>query len=317
MELHAIQTLILKNGKNVKGTITHQDGETVDFKYEDGSVEHFKRSAILKIVFKDIEKEEADRIRKEEEKKLKEKEEAKAKEDKKKSEDERLAKEAKDQEEKKKREEALANQSKLEAEKKQKSEQEQLLKKQKEEEENARLLAGTVYRSSIVWRSFLFPGWGQKYVANLRKEDSKFIYYSAGLFLAGLYQENQVSSASKLVSDLDTTANLIPFALRAVSVDPLASNNLDSILFFANSSFYDSSIQKLEQEVQIRNTIWSIFGGLWAYGLYQSFQIPLEKQNSNQSSSWKFIPLLRPGINASNSNRESFYGFQLSWEVSL
>jgi hypothetical protein len=175
LSLFAIQTLILKNGKNVKGIILHQDIEYVDFQYEDGSNQHIKRDAILKIVFKDLEKEEAERIRKEEEKLLKEKEDARLKEEKKKEEEERIAKETLEKE-KKAKEEKLAAEAKA----------------KKQAEEKSQSIA--VNRSSVVWRSLLFPGWGQIHAGGEHKTKGAWLLGLGTISFIGVAAaENTVS----------------------------------------------------------------------------------------------------------------------------
>ena len=108
------ETVILKNKKVLKGKVVGQDVRTIRLKV-DGKVELIPKKNILKVVFRDVSQEEADRIRKQEEEKLRAKE----------AEIKRLAEEARNKaeeearlaEEKKAEEERLAEEQRLATEK--------------------------------------------------------------------------------------------------------------------------------------------------------------------------------------------------------
>jgi hypothetical protein len=318
IELHAIQTLILMNGKNVKGTITDQDDEEVYFKHEDGSIEHIKRSAILKIVFKDIEKEEADRIRKEEEeKKLKIK--AKVNLDKKKAEEER-AKELVE----KRRKEFLANQLKLDEENKKKLEREELLKKQKEEEANARLKANaeskklvesnsqtdSISRSSVVWRSLLFPGWGQIYAGGEHRKKGILLLGMGTFSILGVAAtEYSVSKHLNDYQSIEQERTLSAFT--STTVFPSLDPNLAATI--GNQLQFDPYDNKLDRLVQQRNLAWSVFGLVWGYSLFDSFRIPLNFLP--KISGTNILPILRPNLFPEQTGSESFYGLSIQFRL--
>lgn len=72
--LLAVNTVILKNGKTIKGKVTDQNEKGLTVQTSEGT-QTFPKSQILKVVYKDVSAEEADKIRLAEEKKLREKEE--------------------------------------------------------------------------------------------------------------------------------------------------------------------------------------------------------------------------------------------------
>ncbi|RHX89677.1 LA_0442/LA_0875 N-terminal domain-containing protein [Leptospira stimsonii] len=81
------QTILLKNGTSLKGDVTGQNEKNITVRLTDGSVKTISKKTILKVVYRDVNEEEATRIRQEEEKKLKE---AKSADEKKQIEDEAI-----------------------------------------------------------------------------------------------------------------------------------------------------------------------------------------------------------------------------------
>ncbi|TGK37609.1 hypothetical protein EHQ12_06925 [Leptospira gomenensis] len=67
-----VQTILLKNGTSLKGDVTGQNEKAITVRAEDGSVKTFSKKSILKVIYKDVNEEEAKRIRQEEERKLQE-----------------------------------------------------------------------------------------------------------------------------------------------------------------------------------------------------------------------------------------------------
>ncbi|TGK78907.1 hypothetical protein EHQ24_15245 [Leptospira noumeaensis] len=158
--LFAVNTVILKNGKTLKGKVTDQNESGLTVQTPEGP-QTLSKSQILKVVYKDLNEQEAEKIRIAEEKKLKDKEEK----EKAKLEKERLIAEAKEQ--KRLEEEAkLAEQTKLteekdketEAEKEAKAEAEWLATRKLGPSPAASECGG---RLALIWRSALIPGWGQ------------------------------------------------------------------------------------------------------------------------------------------------------------
>ncbi|TGM57972.1 LA_0442/LA_0875 N-terminal domain-containing protein [Leptospira adleri] len=86
--LWSAQTILLKNGTSLKGDVTGQNEKNITIRLADGSVKTISKKSILKVVYRDVNEEEAKRIRQEEEKKLKE---AKSADEKKQIEDEAIA----------------------------------------------------------------------------------------------------------------------------------------------------------------------------------------------------------------------------------
>ncbi|EMJ93266.1 LA_0442/LA_0875 N-terminal domain-containing protein [Leptospira alstonii] len=72
LPLWSAQTILLKNGTSVKGDVTGQNENNITVRLEDGSVQTFSKKGILKVIYKDINEEEAKRIRQEEETKIRE-----------------------------------------------------------------------------------------------------------------------------------------------------------------------------------------------------------------------------------------------------
>lgn len=66
------QTILLKNGTSVKGDVTGQNENSVTVRLRDGGVRTFSKTSILKVIYKDINEEEAIHIRQLEEAKIRE-----------------------------------------------------------------------------------------------------------------------------------------------------------------------------------------------------------------------------------------------------
>lgn len=80
------QTILLKNGSSIKGDVTGQNEKTLTVRTADG-VQTISKRSILKVIYKDVNEEEAKRIRQEEETKIRE---AKSAEEKKKIEEDAI-----------------------------------------------------------------------------------------------------------------------------------------------------------------------------------------------------------------------------------
>lgn len=143
IEISAANSIILKSGKTIKGTVINQNEKGLTVKLADGSTQTIEKYKILKVVYKDVSEEEEKKIRIAEEKKLSEK----------------LAKD--EEARKKKEEEEAKKQAKIDEKNRLESEKDILAKKSKEEElrEKARR-EGTRKVTDVLWRSAVLPGWG-------------------------------------------------------------------------------------------------------------------------------------------------------------
>lgn len=158
--LLAVNTVILKNGKTIKGKVTDQNERGLTVQTAEGT-QTISKAQILKVIYKDVSDQEAEKIRIVEEKKLREKEEK----DKAKLEKERLLAEAKEQ--KRLEEEAkLAEKNKLVEEKNKETQAEKEARAEAEWLANRKLGPSPAAtqcggRLAIIWRSAVLPGWGQ------------------------------------------------------------------------------------------------------------------------------------------------------------
>lgn len=158
--LLAVNTVILKNGKTLKGKVTDQNERGLTVQTAEGA-QTISKSQILKVIYKDVSDQEAEKIRIAEEKKLKEKEEK----EKAKLEKERLLAEAKEQ--KRLEEEAkLAEQTRLAEEKNKETQAEREARAEAEWLATRKLGPSPAAsqcggRLALIWRSAIIPGWGQ------------------------------------------------------------------------------------------------------------------------------------------------------------
>jgi hypothetical protein len=122
ISLHAQQTVLLKDGKTIKGNIVSQDAEGLSLESEDGKRVSISKKNLLKVIYRQIDESEQERIRKEEEEKLSLKEKQDEEERVKKQEAKRIALEQKRKEFEEKQKEELASLEKAITKKKEKSE---------------------------------------------------------------------------------------------------------------------------------------------------------------------------------------------------
>ncbi|WP_425269697.1 LA_0442/LA_0875 N-terminal domain-containing protein [Leptospira yasudae] len=85
MPLWSAQTILLKNGTSLKGEVTGQNEKAITVRSADGGVQTISKRSILKVIYRDVNEDEAKRIRQEEETKIRE---AKSAEEKKRIEEE-------------------------------------------------------------------------------------------------------------------------------------------------------------------------------------------------------------------------------------
>jgi|GEM_PF-1740766 hypothetical protein len=178
--LYAENTVILKNGTNVKGKVIDQDDKNLTIKSTDGSFQKIQKGQILKVIYKDLSEQEAQKIRLEEEKKLKAKEDA-----------ERLKREKEESIANKKKEEEIKKEEELNRKKQAADERIaaeeakknlrmsdadwETYREKNKKSADAAIACGS--RLGLVWRSILIPGWGQTCGKN---------YLSAGLFFGSI-----------------------------------------------------------------------------------------------------------------------------------
>lgn len=161
------ETVILKSGKIIKGKVINQNVKLVEVKV-DGKVQTIDKTLILKVVYRDLNQEQADKIKKEEELKLAEKQKK-----------EELAKKILE-------EEKLKEAERL---KKEKEEKEKLAKNKEA------LPQQKLSRSQILWRSAVLPGWGQ-----IKDGRNEGYILGSGFFISALawYKTNkEMKSAVK------------------------------------------------------------------------------------------------------------------------
>ncbi|TGL51404.1 hypothetical protein EHQ59_10920 [Leptospira kemamanensis] len=73
--LQAVQTILLKQGKSIKGIVTNQNVDSVEVDTQNGKHMVISKKSVLKIIYKDIAEAEEEKIRKEEEEKRKQEKE--------------------------------------------------------------------------------------------------------------------------------------------------------------------------------------------------------------------------------------------------
>jgi len=115
------ETILLKNGNIITAKVIEQNSKEITIKADDGKVQKFSKNAILKVIYKNIDAKEAQRIKQEEEQKLLDKNKSAT--------DKKLAEDA--------------------------------LKKKQEEEDQKKQQATPYSRTQLVLRSMVLPGWGQ------------------------------------------------------------------------------------------------------------------------------------------------------------
>lgn len=74
IEISAFQTVLLKDGKSIKGKITSQDADGLTIESMDGNLSTIPKRKLLKVIYQEVDDREKEKIRKEEEDKLAEKE---------------------------------------------------------------------------------------------------------------------------------------------------------------------------------------------------------------------------------------------------
>jgi hypothetical protein len=227
--LSAENTVILKNGTNLKGKVISQDNANLTVKLATGNTQTVVKSQILKVIYKDLSEQEAQKIRAIEEQKLKAKEEA-----------ERLKKEKAEKlaEEKERKRQEAEDRKAAELQKtidlKEKEEAEKLAKRNadKEKQEKDWIEANKdKYVTSeaskncgsangILWRSAILPGWGQLCGGH---------YVSAGIIFTSLIGSIAYSQNSLRPQVSDTRAQYDLLSTYAVLGGPISRFSLEYI----------------------------------------------------------------------------------------
>lgn len=73
--LQAVQTILLKEGKSIKGIVTNQNVDSVEIDAQNGKHMVISKKSVLKIIYKDLAEADEEKIRKEEEEKRKQEKE--------------------------------------------------------------------------------------------------------------------------------------------------------------------------------------------------------------------------------------------------
>ncbi|EQA43649.1 hypothetical protein LEP1GSC050_1538 [Leptospira broomii serovar Hurstbridge str. 5399] len=70
--LFAMQSILLRNGNTIKGDVITQNEKTIQVRGQDGKIVNVSKRSILKVIYKEVTKDEEKKIRQEEERKVKE-----------------------------------------------------------------------------------------------------------------------------------------------------------------------------------------------------------------------------------------------------
>ena len=253
------ESIVLRNGSFfVDVKILEQNTDEVTFQDQSGKKNIIQKTQVFKVVFKNITKEEALQIKKEEDAKL------------------ALAKSNHD----KKR--VLEEENKI----KEKELNDILEAKRKEEEESQKI--ANISRTSVLWKSALIPGWGQwvqgrktraitffalnivglgvvygnqQNYLNAKNNYEEINQPSRNLFVpnynfslqspANLFVYNaQFAGARDAVEKAETDRNLAVFGLVAVYL----FNLVDVVYYNKNSSWFSNV--SLDAKIQSTNSIW-------------------------------------------------------------
>lgn len=193
------ETILLKNGGNIKGKVKGQNAQNLIVETPDGKSQEISKSKVLKVVYKEVSDADLNNIRREEEAKAKnqlEVEKKKSSELEKKIQE--LEKKLAGQSTSQESEKEIAEKKRLEEEKKKaedkKREEEKRLQeaKRQEDERESNKFPEQYNRASYLWRSAILPGWGQW------KKDEKI---KSSLFFFGMILSG--GAAYKYDSDFD------------------------------------------------------------------------------------------------------------------
>jgi len=197
------ETVLLKNGKNIKGTVLGQSGEGLNFHTRDGQNVTYKLDTILKVVYKEVSDEELTRIRQEEEAKLKKQlasERAKNAE---------LARKIQELEKQAARHSQDSVQMKTLAEE---------IKKLAQEK---KALEATLHaQGKYIWRSALLPGWGQWKKG--QKAKGSVLFVASAIALGNWY--GNLNKFNKSQADVTAKENMflfLPALGNTTTLDPL------------------------------------------------------------------------------------------------
>lgn len=170
------QSILLKNGKVLKGSVIDQNESSITVRFSNGKTETLQKRSVLKVIYKDVSQREAEKIRKQE-----------------------LAKERAELQ--RKREAEQREKARKEEEAKKQAEEKRLAaeKERQSREQNQSIPENNVDGLQVLWRDAVLPGYGQWY-AGYRIQDWGWTHYIApGLFwvsvLAGVEANNEYQTA--------------------------------------------------------------------------------------------------------------------------
>lgn len=272
MFLFAENTVILKNGTNLKGKVVKQDGQNLTVRLLDGTTQTIVKTQILKVIYKDLSEKEAEKIRIAEEKKLKAKEEA---ERLKKERAEKIAAEAEKKRlaEEEKKALALAKIEELkEKERLAKLQKEQKNNQQTEEEwlvyrENNKVKSEATVacgsRLGLIWRSAIIPGWGQ-WCGGYRISAGFFFasiagaaYYAQGPLKTKVYNDKENYEMISLINQYNgPSTRLSP---------EFISNTTELTTLLLENSIITDLVGKAKDDSKLSNGIYH--GSLGAIGI--------------------------------------------------
>ncbi|XDD50575.1 DUF5683 domain-containing protein [Leptospira sp. WS92.C1] len=282
------ETIIFKDGSILKGKISSQNAQSVTIKTEDGKLQEISKVRVLKVVYKNVSQEEAQKIKKEEEAKLLIQEQKK-----------------KEKEDQKKIEEQLVQKNKEEKEKQSRSEEE--VKKantnQKEQERLSRIQQKGMNPWDVTRRSAVLPGWGQW--TDERKVPA--IVFSS-LFVSALYwihRENQIYRKS--VKDLNHINNPYETFLPVPTFG-------DPITLYLYSKPFEDQRERVSQNYQNLQLSIGFAILVYAANIFDAYFFhPLLTKSTSSHLIFDYNPMVRlessapPSSNTSGGSLEGFW----------
>lgn len=259
------QSVILKSGKTLKGTVTGQNEKGLTIKLTDGTTTTIEKSKILKVVYKDISADEEKKIRAEEEKKLAAKEEA----------------------DRKKREEAERKKQEAEAKKQAEEEAKRLAEEKKKEDDRKKEIAsrpqvdkGDRDRWDIVWRSAVLPSWG---MFHADRDTIGYVY--SGLFWGTLIYSFQLRSQATNAKAAYDEATLFYQVGRPDPTSFVTSTGVDTTGFLVTDTIFSQYVSDSKSQFRAKtnqyNASLGVVGLIYIVQLVHSYYVGVDWEEGN------------------------------------